>query len=366
MAPKRAWSGALVSLILLFGCSGDGQETPSVGTVTQAISPCTEMVPANRFIDGFPAYAQCDTTQNSAIYSNNGIDTATSSMGPDWVKTQYSGGYQCTELAHRYLMFKWKVTWEPRGNAGTWCDTQPTADSGVVQTMTPVHGDIMVFAPGSCGADATTGHVAVVDVVGTKVSCVQQNTASRTSYAATCAKCYLHVVANDGSMGSAGSGGAGGAANGGAAGAASGGVPGASGASTGIGGIPPFGAGGVSVAGGSPSVPGTGVAGGTSMPPAVGAAGMAAVPPTASGGYPGSTVGSASGGAVAGPAATSGVAGTFTGAAGASNLAPAGEDLQSSSCNVGRARSTRDLRGVVALTLALASLSRRRRARRPT
>src|SRR5690242_16597134 len=166
MAPKRIWSGALLGLTLLFGCSDGGQGVSGVGTVTQAISPCNETVPTNRFIDGFPAYAQCDTTQNSAIYSNNGIDTATSSMGPDWVKTQYSGGYQCTELAHRYLMFKWKVTWEPRGNAGTWCDTQPTADSGVVQTMTPVHGDIMVFAPGSCGADATTGHVAVVDVVG--------------------------------------------------------------------------------------------------------------------------------------------------------------------------------------------------------
>jgi surface antigen len=94
------------------------------------------------------------------------IDTSTTSLGADWIRTQGSGGYQCTELAHRYLHFRWNVTsWLPRGNAGTWCDTQPTAASGVVQTTAPVHGDLIVFAPGSCGADATTGHVAVVDTV---------------------------------------------------------------------------------------------------------------------------------------------------------------------------------------------------------
>jgi hypothetical protein len=138
---------------------------------------------------------------SSAIFSNNGIDTSLTSMGADWVRTQYSGGYQCTELAHRYLYFKWQVKWIPNGNAGLWCDTMPPANSGVTQTMAPVHGDIMVLAPGSCGADATTGHVNVVDVVDAakaKVIAVEQNGARRGTYNQTCAKCFLHVVANNG------------------------------------------------------------------------------------------------------------------------------------------------------------------------
>src|SRR6185436_15547616 len=101
----------------------------------------------------------------------------------------------------RYLHFKWGVTWTPRGNAGTWCDTVPPDTSGVVQSTTPVHGDLIVLAPSSCGADATTGHVAVVDTVEpTRLFAVQQNRASRGRYDLTCAKCYLHVVANDGSV----------------------------------------------------------------------------------------------------------------------------------------------------------------------
>jgi hypothetical protein len=35
-------------------------------------------------------------------------------MGSDWVRTQSSGGYQCIELAHRYLYFKWNVKWIPQ------------------------------------------------------------------------------------------------------------------------------------------------------------------------------------------------------------------------------------------------------------
>jgi hypothetical protein len=359
MALKRTWSGALLALALLLGCSDGGQGVNGVGTVTQAISPCNETVPANRFIDGFPAYAQCDTTQNSAIYSNNGIDTATSAMGSDWVRTQYSGGYQCTELAHRYLLFKWNVTWIPRGNAGTWCDTMPTADSGVVQTMTPVHGDIMVFAPGSCGADATTGHVAVVDVVGAKVSAVQQNIASRTSYAATCAKCYLHVVANNGSTGSAGAGGVGGGASGGATNG------GTSGASVGAGGIPPFGAGGSTGAGGWPSVP-PGFGGSPSMPAPGGVAGTTSAPPSSTGGYPGSVAGTGTGGAVSTPTASGGFAGAIaaTGAtAGAASNFATGNDSHSS-CSTSRVGSRRGFGGAALLALALASLSWRSRAAR--
>jgi MYXO-CTERM domain-containing protein len=168
----------------------------------QADNICNETVPTNRAIDGIPAYAQCDAT-TGAIYSNNGVDTATTSAGTGWVRTQMSGGYQCTELAHRYLYFRWNVKSVPNGNAGTWCDSTPPA--GLVKSSTPAHGDLIVFAPGSCGADATTGHVAVVDVVNSStVTFVEQNRPSRRSCAITTAACFLHATANDGNGGSDG------------------------------------------------------------------------------------------------------------------------------------------------------------------
>ncbi len=163
-----------------------------------AANICDETVPSNRFIDGFPAYSQCTASSSSSIYSNNGVDTTTASGGTGWVRTQGSGGYQCTEWAHRYLYFKWNVQSVPNGNAGTWCDG--TIPSGLVKTTTPVHGDLMVFAPGSCGADATTGHVAVIDVVNTNatVTFVEQNSANRRSCANGTAACFLHATANAG------------------------------------------------------------------------------------------------------------------------------------------------------------------------
>lgn len=188
--------------LVLVACADTASLSPEVDVSAQALAgPCNETVPAERFIDGIPAYAQCATTMNSAIFSNNGIDTSTTSMGSDWVRTQYSGGYQCTELANRYLRFKWNVKWIPNGNAGEWCNTQPPASSGLVQTMMPVHGDLMVLAPGSCGAGAETGHVNVVDTVDMaagRLFAVEQNRAARGRYMIRCAKCFLHVVANNG------------------------------------------------------------------------------------------------------------------------------------------------------------------------
>ena len=84
----------------------------------RATDICAETVPTNRFIDGIPAYAQCAGSMTGAVYSNNGTDTSTTSGGTGWVRTQGSGGYQCTELAHRYLYFKWNVASVPNGNAG--------------------------------------------------------------------------------------------------------------------------------------------------------------------------------------------------------------------------------------------------------
>lgn len=77
--------------------------------------------------------------------SNNGVDTAATSGGTDWVRIQSSNGYQCTELAHRYLTFKWSVKSVPNGDAGTWCDG--TIPTGLVKATTPMHGDLIVVAP---------------------------------------------------------------------------------------------------------------------------------------------------------------------------------------------------------------------------
>ena len=170
----------------------------SVCPRSEAANICDETVAANRMVDGIPAYSQCTATTNSAIYSNNGVDTGTASGGTDWVRTQMSGGYQCTELAHRYLYFKWNVKNVPNGNAGTWCDG--TIPAGLEKASAPMHGDLIVFAPGSCGADATTGHVAVIDVVNANstVTFVEQNRAGRRSCANSTAACFLHATANTG------------------------------------------------------------------------------------------------------------------------------------------------------------------------
>ena len=199
--------------------------------VAAAADICGETVPATRFIDGIPAYAQCAASMTTAVYSNNGTDTGTTSGGAGWIRTQGSGGYQCTELAHRYLYFKWNVASVPNGNAGVWCDA--ALPSGLVKSTAPVHGDLAVFAPGSCGADATTGHVGVIDVVNadTSLSVVQQNVASRSKYMMSCAACFLHVAANDGSSGDGGvsPGDAGSVADGGAGRGGAGGTSGAGG-----------------------------------------------------------------------------------------------------------------------------------------
>lgn len=201
MKRTAAWALGVVICGAL-GCSqGSIENGPELGRSSARLSVCDEEVPEDRYIDGFPAYAQCDGSENEAIYSNNGIDTATSSQGDDWVRTQFSGGYQCTELANRYLYFKWAIDWQPRGNAGFWCDEEPPEDSGLVLTQVPVHGDVLVLAPGSCGADGTTGHVALVDeydAESERISAVQQNSASRGRFELSCAKCFVHVVANDG------------------------------------------------------------------------------------------------------------------------------------------------------------------------
>ena len=363
MGAAKTWSSAIAIVALLAGCSGgysaeDGEA--EVGQLSQAVSVCNEVVPADRFIDGFPAYAQCAGFENSAIYSNNGIDTATSSQGADWVRTQFSGGYQCTELAKRYWVFKWGVTWQPRGNAGFWCDEQPPANSGVVQTQTPVHGDMMVLPPGSCGAGADTGHVAVVDkfdATSSKVTVVQQNRASRGSYNLSCGKCFLHVVKNDGTPGT-GSGGASGSGGGNGTGGTPGGTggvtTGSGGTTTGSGGFPP-GSGGAVATGGV-----TGAGGG---PAANGGANTGGLPVPVTGGAPGTGMPGSTGGVAVASGGATGVGGALgTGAISMGPSSPADPGDEESGCSVspGPARSTSPLGLLVAGMAAMLAAARRR------
>ncbi len=166
-------------------------------TPVQAANICNEDVPEDRYVDGIPAYTQCADSEAVAIWSNDGVSTSFT-QEDEWRRTQWDGGYQCTEFANRYLFFVWGVSRVPNGDAGTWCDEEPP--EGLVQSLLPAHGDLIVFAPGSCGASEETGHVAVVDTVdedNARVVIVEQNRAGRRATDIECAACFLHAVSND-------------------------------------------------------------------------------------------------------------------------------------------------------------------------
>jgi len=174
--------------VVLAACSSSKED---VGQSNDAVDYiCNQSAAAT--LDGIPAYKYCG---NFDVWSNNGADTKSASGGTGWVKTEGGYGYQCVEYAVRYEHFKFGVAtgW---GNAYAYqmCGNHPTSMS---KATTPVHGDLMVFAPGSCGADATAGHVAVVDVVNsTSVKVVQENTAGSFTFNKSCASCWLHAASN--------------------------------------------------------------------------------------------------------------------------------------------------------------------------
>jgi hypothetical protein len=89
-------AGAALGLWLT-ACGAEISDEP-VATSTLALDVCDETVPANRYVDGLPAYAQCDEVQGAAVWSSNGVDTSTTSQGSEWIRTQHSGGYQCTAI----------------------------------------------------------------------------------------------------------------------------------------------------------------------------------------------------------------------------------------------------------------------------
>jgi CHAP domain len=334
----RLFGTAAVGAMLLACGNAPREEAEELGVTRQEVNACDETVPAMREVDGFPAYSQCEGIKDGAIWSNDGVETASSSQGQGWMRTQWSGGYQCTEFARRYLMFRWGIDYQ-HGDAWEWCEG--TLPSTLTLATSPTHGDLIVFAPGSCGSDATTGHIAVVDTVdmaGGKVTIVEQNPAGRRSTQQSCAACYLHAVKNDGSAGGAGTAGAG--------------TAGAGGAGT-------AGAGGAVIGGGAAAGGTTNTTGGTAP-----AAGYPSGDP-ATGGAAGSSVVGASGAAGAGASGSStGVGGTaVAGAAngsGATSSSAAGNDAKDdASCSVALAGSTGWPSGLTGWLLIGSALLRR-------
>jgi hypothetical protein len=322
---------------MLLACGNAPGDAELLGVAQQALNACNETVPTTRAVDGIPAYAQCAGVEDGGVWSNNGVDTATSSQGAGWVRTQNGGGYQCTEFARRYFMFRWGIDYQ-HGNAGQWCDGP--LPSTLALATSPTHGDLIVFAPGSCGADATTGHIAVVDTVdmaGNKVTIVEQNQASRRSTQQSCAKCYLHAVKNDGTVGGSSSGGSS------SAGATSGGF----------------------ASGGSAS--GGAVPGGGGAPAAAGSASGGTVSGGAAGSSPGVSLAgavSASGAAPAGGGgASSGESSSST--AGSTSAASVPATADDASCNLGRVGANAGARATTSWLVGLALLlSLRRRSLR--
>jgi hypothetical protein len=191
MVRKVACSLAAAAAVAAMACSSAPEDVGRSNAPVDYI--CNESASAT--LDSIPAYAYCG---NFNVWSNNGVDTKSSSGGTGWVQTEGGYGYQCVEYAIRYEHFKFGVAagWGI-AYAYQMCNTHPTSMSKV---STPVHGDLIIFAPGSCGADSTAGHVAVVDTVGsTTVGVVQENFAGKYTYNKTCASCWLHAANNNGS-----------------------------------------------------------------------------------------------------------------------------------------------------------------------
>jgi hypothetical protein len=65
---------------------------------------CDETVPADLFVDGSRPTTMrgLDGPPPSLEQRRRHVDTA---LDEPWVRTQWCGGYQCTELAHRYCTF---------------------------------------------------------------------------------------------------------------------------------------------------------------------------------------------------------------------------------------------------------------------
>lgn len=190
MLRKGLTSFVVVVAALALACSASPEDVGQSNAPVDYV--CNKAAVAT--LDGIPAYAYCG---NFNVWSNNGVDTKSTSGGAGWVQTEGGYGYQCVEYAVRYTHFKfgtptsWGISY-----AKQMCATHP---AGLSTSTTPVHGDLIVFAGGSCGADATAGHVAVVDKVNaTTVTVVQENSAGTQTFNKSCASCFLHAASNTG------------------------------------------------------------------------------------------------------------------------------------------------------------------------
>jgi hypothetical protein len=192
----RFISISAVALVTVVGCSSspdDGDVAWSSEALTMPASLCGKAAIAT--IDDIPAYP--NDCGNVNVWSNDGRTTKTApGTGTGWVQTEGGYGYQCTELASRYMHFRFgTATHWGIAEAKDMCATHPT---DVSKTSSPVEGDLMVFAPGVCVGAA--GHVAVVSsVTSTTASVVQQNETANGvgTYKRTCASCFLHAARNN-------------------------------------------------------------------------------------------------------------------------------------------------------------------------
>ena len=137
---------------------------------------------------GFPVF-NSDHCYGHAIYSTSGKDTYSDDPFHNRTVTNSGFGYQCVELAYRYMGWRWsKWIWVSNGASdlcnGPLVDSRGAPVKGLQRFRpgggTPVPGDLFVFANGVCGADAQYGHVAVITRVWNKdsVQIAQQNVVS--------------------------------------------------------------------------------------------------------------------------------------------------------------------------------------------
>lgn len=184
-----------VAALVVAGCSSNADEAVSSSDEAVVIPASLCGKAAIATIDDIPAYP--NDCGNVNVWSNDGRTTAThAGTGAGWVQTEGGYGYQCTELASRYMHFRFgTATHWGIAEAKDMCATHPT---DVSKTSSPVEGDLMVFAPNVCVGGA--GHVAVVSsVTSTTASVVQQNETAngKGTYKRTCALCFLHAARNN-------------------------------------------------------------------------------------------------------------------------------------------------------------------------
>jgi hypothetical protein len=155
---------------------------------------CAGQTQPTQTFDGYPVFAP-NACYGWPVYSTDGKNTNSAGSGVVTEGSPY--GYQCTELAERYFYFRWNVAL-PIGAASDLCSE--ALPSGAVRTGSPLPGDLMVFGPGSCGADPNYGHVAVVNNVGNgTVDIVEQNgsaSGARYGVSQSCACAYIHSPNN--------------------------------------------------------------------------------------------------------------------------------------------------------------------------